>query len=489
MFINDIFKRILQVGQQQNMTDKQFLEREIYSWLHSPQREWQLRGFEYYNYNQAIDAKERTAIGLNGSKIKIGNLPNNKIMDNRYSFLVDQKANYLLSKSIDVKADNDAAQDTISDIFGPKFRRTIKAIGKDALNGGISYLFPYVDNGELKFKRFRSFEILPFWADDEHTQLDAFMRLYPQEVYEGMTKRIIMRAEWYTINGVQKYSFIGGELRPEGDDITPYVVINDNESDPNPKGYNWGRIPLIVFKSNEEEIPLIKRVKSLQDALNTLYSNFADVMQEDSRNTILVLHNYDGEDLGEMRQKLAQYGAVKVRDDGDVTTLDVAVNTENYKTIIDIIRKAIIENGRGLDTKDDRLASGAPNQMNIKSMYNDIDLDADDMEMEFQAGLADLMWFVNKYNATVGLPTVDAKFIFNRDTMTNESDTINNCKSSVGILSDETILENHPWVKDSKEEMERIKKEKQENISSEQMITSQYPKIGDKGGVGDVNGR
>ena len=42
--------------------------------------------------------------------------------------------------------------------------------------------------------------------------------------------------------------------------------------------------------------------------------------------------------------------------------------------------------------------------------------------------------------------------------------TINNIKNSVGILSDETLVAQHPWVDDPYEEMERIKKQKEENM-------------------------
>ena len=52
---------------------------------------------------------------------------------------------------------------------------------------------------------------------------------------------------------------------------------------------NWDRVPLIVFRANSAERPLIARVKSLQDALNTLLSTFADNLQEDARSTILVI--------------------------------------------------------------------------------------------------------------------------------------------------------------------------------------------------------
>ena len=46
-------------------------------------------------------------------------------------------------------------------------------------------------------------------------------------------------------------------------------------------------------------------------------------------------------------------------------TLQIEVNSENYKVILDIFKKAIIENARGYDAKDDRLGNN-PNQMNIQ---------------------------------------------------------------------------------------------------------------------------
>lgn len=468
MFLNDFFERLLKVGRDMNMTEREFLEHEIQYWIQSPERQWQIDGYRYYRGQQDIESKQRTAIGAGGVQTVVDNVPNNKLIDNRYAFLVDQKANYLLSKPIDVVCDNESAKQNIDEIFNHRFCQTMKKIGKDALNGGKTYMFLYIgDDKKLHFKRFRSFEVLPFWADDDHTIMDAALRLYTQEVYEGNTKEFIKRVEWYTPEGVMRYTFKGGNLTPESEDFTPYFVINDAEGDPdNPQGYNWGKVPIVCFKANGEEIPLIKRVKSLQDALNQLYSMSMDNMQEDARNTILVLRNYDGQDLGQFRRNLSQYGAVKVREDGGVETLQIAVNIDNYSELIKIIKRAIIENGRGLDTKDDRLTSGSPNMMNIRSMYSDISLDADDMEMEFQSSLQDLMWFINKYNGLVSNPQSDVTFVFNRDTMMNETDTITNCRNSMGMISEETILANHPWVKNVQEEQKTLDKEKQKQMAA-----------------------
>ena len=102
---------------------------------------------------------------------------------------------------------------------------------------------------------------------------------------------------------------------------------------------------------------------------------------------------------------MSTYGAVKVRTIdgamGGVETLSIQVNAENYKAIIDIFRKAVIENGMGYDAKDDKL-SGNPNQLNIKSMYSDIDIDANNMEMEYQSSLMKVIWFFKQHLAIPG---------------------------------------------------------------------------------------
>ncbi len=103
--------------------------------------------------------------------------------------------------------------------------------------------------------------------------------------------------------------------------------------------------------------------------------------------------------------------------------------------------------------------------LNIRSMYSDIDLDANDMETELQTAFEQIMWFVNAHLANVGAGDFfgeDIKFTFNRDILINESEAIDDCVKSVGILSDETIVEMHPWVDDPAAEMEKLKKQRDE---------------------------
>ncbi len=443
--------------------DKALLEREIAAWLGSPERVMQIKGHLYYSGEQDILSRRRTAIGENGQLQPVENLPNNRVIDNQYAKLVNQKANYLLGQPFVLECENKQYLELLRQALDRRFMRTLKNAGKMALCGGIAWLYPYFDGeGKLAFRLFPAYEMLPFWQDSEHNTLSWAVRFYQVWDLSNGRRELQDKVEVYSLQGVQRYIWQGGSLKPDKASLERLSYVQSDVG-----AFNWQRLPLIALKYNESESPLLRRVKSLQDGINVMLSDFENNMQEDARNTILVIKNYDGTNLGEFRRNLAAYGAVKVRYDGEtkggVETLEVKVNAENYKVILELFKKALIENGMGFDAKDDRL-SGNPNQMNIQSMYSDIDLDANDMETELQAAFADILWFVNVYLANTGLGDFfneQVNVIFNRDMLMDESSIIANCRQSVGILSDETIIGQHPWVDDVQQELERLAKQRQ----------------------------
>lgn len=460
-----LIKTIIERGAASGMTEKQFLEREIQAWKSSKRRKDMIAGEQYYVGDHDIIRRKREVIGADGILIEAPNLPNNKILDNQYGKMVDQKANYLLAKPVTFETKNEAYRKSIVGLLDNRFRRLLKNIGTSSLNGGIGWLHPYYnDAGKLTFMRFEPYEVLPFWRDADHTELDAFLRIYTIEGCEGGKPVTIEKVEYYTTDGIKRFVLKDGRLIDDVENPSgSYFSRVDGDAE---IPLNWERIPLIPFKFNAMEIPLINRVKSLQDAINAIESDFMNNMQEDARNTILVLVNYDGTNLGEFRHNLAQYGVIKVRSaeggGGDVKTLQIEVNANNYKAILEILKKALIENARGFDAKDDRM-SGNPNQMNIQSMYSDIDLDANGMETEYQASFEELFWFLNVHFANTGIGDFEGeevKVIFNRDILINETESIEGCMKSLGVISTETIVSQHPWVTDAAEELKRIKAEK-----------------------------
>ena len=64
----------------------------------------------------------------------------------------------------------------------------------------------------------------------------------------------------------------------------------------------------------------------------------------------------------------------------------------------------------------------------------------------------------------IGVPEEDSEMVFNRDITMNEEEAINMCKNSVGVISDRTIVSNHPWVTDLEEEMKQIEEEGKQEL-------------------------
>lgn len=452
--------------------DIEFFEKELTKWRYSPQRMMMLDGERYYLNDHDILKRERMVIGEGGKLEKVDNLPNNRILDNQYKKMVNQKANYLLSKPITFECENQAFADALDEVFNRDFLNKIKNGGIDALNGGLFWLYPYYDeNGAFKFMRFKPYEILPFWRDSEHTDLDAAARMYRVHGYdENGRERDWVKVEIFMRDSIERFDFTNGHLVPDVENpVGYYAYIGD-------QGYSWEKngkkiVPLIAFKYNPFETPLIKSVKGLQDALNLMHSDLMNNMQEDNRNTVLVIKNYDGQDLGEFRRNLSAFGAVKVRTvdgaDGGIEALKVDVNATNYELVLKTIKKAIIENAMGYDAKDDRMGSNA-NMMNLRSMYADIDLDADSMEAEFQASFEQLLFFVKSYLSATGKGNFENEKVvitFNRDIIVNETEIIDNLVKLGVKLPNELLVSQVPFVDNVDEVMEKLKAEEETEMN------------------------
>ena len=467
-------------------SDVRYLEVILRKWLASPVREEQLLAEKYYDGDHDILRREKKMIGADGNLVTVQNIANNKLVDNQYRKLVDQKTNYALGKPITLACADDGYLTELGNIFTKKVHRQLRVLARYAVDGGIAWLHPYYDsNGEFKVIPFPSHEICPVWKDKGHTELECAMRYFSEEVFDDKGGvKLVYHVDLFTNHGITHFLYQGSKLIPAETPHSDYVYVDG-------KGFNWTKLPLIPFKYNDKEVPLIRGVKSLQDALNQVLSDFQNNMEEDPRTTILVLKNYDGTNIQEFRQNLATFGVIKVTTvdgvQGGVETLKVDVDAANYQAILMQLKRAIVENGRGFDAKEERM-DGDPNQMNIESMYTDIDLDVNAMETEFQAGFEELKWFIDNYlkdQKKGDFAETPVEFIFNRDIFINEDAKIDNCVKSVGIISNKTILARHPWVTNVEHELKQIEEDKQADLEEMKQMTAFQNKANPKPSGGD----
>ncbi len=432
------------ISENASIIDLQFLEKEIEIFLNSKSRKDMIDAYNYLIGNHDILKRKRTVIGAGGIPEEISTLPNNKIVDNQYAKVVEQKTNYLFARELTIECDNKEFEEKIKSLFDKKFTRMFRKLGENAINYGVGWLYVYFENGAINFKNFAPYEILSFWADEEHTILDMVVRIYTIEQYTKNSKDNITKVEVYHRDRVDYYIYDRKLILEKSQ---RYITLKGNEL------VSFYNIPVIPFKSSNKEQPLLNSVKSLQDSLNLLKSNFVNVMEEDPRLTCLVLKGYDGENLGEFRENFATYGVIKLSsnvDNAGIEAFKIEVNSENYTTSINMIKKSIIENANAFDVKDERLSNN-PNQMNIRSMYSDIDLASNGLEVEFQCSLEILFEFCAiffKILENKDFTNEKVQVTFNKDQLLNSSEIIQDLANSYEMLSKETILSKHPFVKD-----------------------------------------
>lgn len=411
-------------------------------------------GLRYYAGEHDINEKKRLAMGKDGRMAEVLNLPNSRITDNQYAKAVDQKTNYLFSLVPSVSGENQAYTDKVQSLFDKRFMRTLNKIAEEAFNCGIGWALVMLNEtgDEVKLRKLDAIEIVPDWEDNNHEKLRAAIRTYSQEEFRQGRLKQANYCEFYTPDELIRFRIDDGEQYAFLDRL-PYIEKGG-------KGLKWDRIPIVYFKANKREIPLIRKAKALQDAINTILSNYQDNMLEDARSTILVVKNYGGSDAEDIRGAINRTGVISVESvdgiGGGVDALHIEVNSENYKTLLQILKDKLIENLRAIDIKQERGGS-APNEMNIKSMYSDIELDANGIELEFQASFEYFLAFFRQVHRID--PKEEVEISFKRNIMVNEAETVRMIKESVGLLSEETLVGNHPFVEDAKAELERIRAE------------------------------
>ena len=495
--MNEIKNKITKLSNH-GRPQEEFLFANINEFQDSEKRKTMLTAQDYYKNENDIKDRKRYYIDRKGVKQEVTNLSNSKLLHPFMRKLTNQKVNYLLSKELSIQCDNELFSEALGEYINKKFLKMLKNVGKDAIVNGIAWVQVYYDyDGKLNFKRIPSEEIIPFWADADHTILEAVIRYYTiiQYLPDGVQKEVV-KVEYHTPEGVWYYIKGDRGLKPDpdrGDGIKGHFIISqevkdkegqsqfDEEGNPIMQDVQatWDKVPFIAFKYNSDEISLLKWVKSLIDDYDINTSDTSNNLQ-DVPNSIKVVKNYDGTDKGEFVQNLATFRTAFVSGDGDMTAIETKMDIAAIDSHLNRLRKDIYEAGSGVDTQE--VSLGNASGVALKFRYADLDSDTDDMASEFAAALEDLIWFVkvDLLNKGIGDFTEEVfEVIFNTDSIINEEEIIKSAKESVGIISDETIMANHPWVTDTQAELDRFAKEKESKMAEmQELMKQQNPGFG-----------
>lgn len=431
---------------------------------------------KYYVNENDIESKKRKTIGEDGKVVEDLILPNNQISHPSLRNTIDEKVTYVFGKPFSIKCENEKFREILEqDFFDDEFMAKLKRLATDAYKKGISYLQPGFDkDGKLDFKFRSGDKIIPFWRDDEHRELDAFILFYQIRVYDlSGNYKDVDYIEFVDESGVYKYTqetsttaivpYDTGNIEPANGHFN--VIVEDENGQEKEQKMLWEKLPLIAFKANADEYPILKSIKSLIDGYDTGVSDLADSIG-DLPYSIKIIVNYDGQDLGELARNLYKYRMVKVTDGGDVKSLTQSIDVTAINSYLDRLKDDICEYGRTVNDKS-AIAVNASGKA-LDRLYNKIDTDAGDIITEFKQALQNVLWFIKWYLKNTGagdFTNEKVQFVFNTDKPTDETTIIANCVASKGIISDETILANHPWVTDVEMEKKQLEKQQEEQMN------------------------
>lgn len=469
---NKLLKAKLELLSTRGKPQESFIATNIADFKASDEFKMMAKSEDYYVNDNDIKEKKRKALNGEGKPIVDLLLPNNIISHPSLRNVIDEKVNYVFAKPFSIKCENDTFKQILEDeIFTSKFRRKLKIVATDAYKKGLSYLQPTFDEeGNLEFKVRKGDVIIPFWTDEEHSKLDAYILFYQIRIYDlDGNYRDVDYIEFVDESGVYRYTQDGKNAlqkyeEGENSHFSGHFKARANEGEGEPQEMVWERIPLIPFKANGDEYPVLKSIKTLIDGYDTTTSDLADSIG-DLPYSIKVITNYDGQDLGELAANLYKYRMVKVSDGGDMKSLTQTIDITSINGHLDRLKDDICEYGRIVNDKT-AVAVNASGKA-LDRLYNKIDLDATDTIAEFNDSLEQLMWFVKWYLKSTGRGDFEnekVEFVFNTDKPTDETTIISNCVNSKGIISDETIMANHPWVTDIEQEKKQLQQEQEEQM-------------------------
>lgn len=444
------------------LTQEEWLRIEMEEFLKSKERALMLSGENYYRTENDI-LKRKMFRYENEQPVEDETKTNNKLAHGFMHTLVDDKVNYLLTKPYTMSCEDESFLSSVQKLLGKRFQKRLSRLGTECSNKGIAWLHPYVSsNGEFKTMLIPSEQCKPIWSDNDHEDLEGMIRIYDVEVYEGKQRKYETKVEYHTADGVTYYVKKDNQLILDAE-----MYLDTPEEAPDEQGHfstgeeqkSWGKVPFIAFKNNDFELPDLQFVKTLVDNYDITRSDVANLL-EDIKNIIFALRGYGGESLSEFMHNLSYYRAVKLDEDGGLDKIESTINIEAAKTHFEQLKKDIFDFGQGVDKNSDKLGN-SPSGIALKFIYSGLDLKCNALEDWFKWGFEQLIYFVNRYLEEIGQPVSDKEIVitFNRDIAINESQAITDCQNSQGVISQKTIVKNHPWVDDLEEELTQIEQE------------------------------
>ena len=381
--------------------------------------------------------------------------PNNKIANSYPSYITDTLVGYFIGEPITYNCEDKALLENLNQILEYNDEADENSeLAKDASIYGVAFELLYVSDEDnmLRFKRLDPKEVIPVYDKNLEENLLCVLRYYTD--FDYYLNKDYMIVEVIDSNKISRYKVGEGALYAQATTSNSFELLEEYP-------HYFGMVPVAIYENNESRTGDFEKVISLIDAY--------DKMESDSLNDFeyftdcyLALYGFtaDSKDIQEMKEK-----RVLLMDEG--TSAEWLVknandqNIENMKTRLDLDIHKFSKCPNLADKEFSSNASGVAIKFKLLGTENLISI----KERKFKKGLQQRLELISEIDNLVssGFDWRQIEIIFTRNIPSNDTDIASVVKQLEGIVSDETLLAQIPFVDDVEAELDRVKKQKEEN--------------------------
>ena len=313
------------------------------------------------------------------------------------------------------------------------------------LTFGVAYELLYIDSdGETRFENISPLYGFDIYSSDlSDDDMSAFVRIYTEDnvdITQSNTYMVVV----YTKDKITTYKTVGEFGSLEFVSEVPH---------------SFGQVPVVAFNLNPEREGIFEQIIPLQDSYNEVLSAQLDElgMLVDS---FLVLKGVSAEkeDIQDMKTN-----RVLLMDaDSSAEFLVKNVNNSQIIEILTEIKKRIIEISTCPNFSDENFAttSGIALQYRLTGFRNT----SLAFMAQFEKALRRRIELFGWIEQIKGDKVTDFKITFTNNLPTNTLEIAQIVNQLRGLVSDETLLSQIPFVDDAEEELKKAQAEKQENM-------------------------
>lgn len=380
--------------------------------------------------------------------------PNNKIVKNYCATIVDNFNGYLTGNPITYSA-SDANQNVVAlqdvldanDVVNAdsEFLRT-------ALIYGIAYELCYInEDSETKFKNILPETAFPIFADDLDGKLLYMVTFSPIANWDDELQPTRYRVSIYSDYSVDTYEATN--------DFNTFSLL---DSEP----HYFDSVPFTIFNLNADNKSIFERVIGLQDAYNSLLSDEVNDFQS-FVDAYMVLKNLtaDTEDL----EKMKQSRTILIDGDSDVSYLTKDISDTQIENMLSNINSSIHTVSNSPDFSSEEFNSGVSSGIALQFKLVGFNNIASNIEAQMRKALQNRIDLINKVLKLIDTDTCAVNISFSHNLPTAIADTVSMVNALRGLVSDETLLAQIPFIDDVTAEINRVDAQTEREMSQYKM--------------------